>query len=184
MNRHLFDLPYITSGRGYVNRWTHLSDLPFITSSRGYVNRGTHLSDLLFITSVGMSTALLIDFIFVMISFPFCCRHELYAVLPLFYPFCRCHIITILLHDQVVWQCFPAFLFFSFPRGGGGGFRLKPHIQLGTVKLSRWHHWLNFVKTNDAAPRAAKSAQQRSRLNWQLHQLWKSFELPWASVRS
>ena len=50
-------------------------------------------------------------------------------------------------------------------------------IQLGTVKLSRWRHWLNFIKTNGAAPRAAKSALQRSRLNWQLHQLWKSFEL-------
>ena len=49
--------------------------------------------------------------------------------------------------------------------------------QLGTVKLSRWRHWLNFIKTNGAAPRAAKSALQRSRLNWQLHQLWKSFEL-------
>ena len=50
-------------------------------------------------------------------------------------------------------------------------------VQLGTVKLSRWRHWLNFIKTNGAAPRAAKSALQRSRLNWQLHQLWKSFEL-------
>ena len=54
------------------------------------------------------------------------------------------------------------------------------HVQLGTVKLSRWRHWLNFIKTNGAAPRAAKSALQRSRLcivYWQLHQLWKSFEL-------
>ena len=37
-------------------------------------------------------------------------------------------------------------------------------VQLGTVKLSRWRHWLNFIKTNGAAPRAAKSALQRSRL--------------------
>ena len=36
---------------------------------------------------------------------------------------------------------------------------------------------LNFIKTNGAAPRAANSALQRSRLYWQLHQLWKSFEL-------
>ena len=42
-------------------------------------------------------------------------------------------------------------------------------IQLGTVKLSRWRHWLNFIKTNGAPPRAAKSALQRSRLYWQLH---------------
>ena len=55
----------------------------------------------------------------------------------------------------------------------------------GTVKLSRWRHWLNFIKSNAAAPRAAKSAQQCSRLNWQLHQLWKScclgraFEVRW-----
>ena len=45
------------------------------------------------------------------------------------------------------------------------------------MKLSRWRHWLNFIETNGAAPRAAKSALQRSRLYWQLHQLWKSFEL-------
>ena len=51
------------------------------------------------------------------------------------------------------------------------------HIQLGTVKLSRWRHWLNFIEPNGAAPRAAKSALQRSRLYRQLHQLWKSFEL-------
>ena len=53
------------------------------------------------------------------------------------------------------------------------------HLQLGhgTVKLSRWRHWLNFIERNGAAPRAAKSALQRSRLYWQLHQLWKSFEL-------
>ena len=37
-------------------------------------------------------------------------------------------------------------------------------IQLGTVKLSRWRQWLNFIKTNGAVPRAAKSALQRSRL--------------------
>ena len=48
--------------------------------------------------------------------------------------------------------------------------------------LGQWNwvaerHWLNFIKTNGAAPRAAKSALQRSRLYWQLHQLWKSFEL-------
>ena len=46
------------------------------------------------------------------------------------------------------------------------------HIQLGTVKLSRRRHWLNFIKTNGTAPHAAKSA-----LHWQLHQLWKNFEL-------
>ena len=51
------------------------------------------------------------------------------------------------------------------------------YLQLGTVKLSRWRHWLNFIETNGAAPRAAKSVLQRSRLYWQLHQLWKSFEL-------
>ena len=45
------------------------------------------------------------------------------------------------------------------------------------MKLSRWRHWLNFSETNGAAPRSAKSALQRSRLYWQLHQLWKSFEL-------
>ena len=55
--------------------------------------------------------------------------------------------------------------------------RLKVVVQLGTMKLSRWRHWLKFIKTNGAAPRAAKSALQRSRLYWQLHQLWKSFEL-------
>ena len=54
---------------------------------------------------------------------------------------------------------------------------LHASIQLGTVKLSRWRHWLNFIEPNGAAPRAAKSALQRSRLYWQLHQLWKSFEL-------
>ena len=45
------------------------------------------------------------------------------------------------------------------------------------MKLSRWRNWLNFIKTNGAAPCAAKSALQRSRLYWQLHQLWKTFEL-------
>ena len=45
------------------------------------------------------------------------------------------------------------------------------------MKLSRWRHWLNFIKTNGAAPRAAKSTLQRSRLCRQLHRLWKSFEL-------
>ena len=51
------------------------------------------------------------------------------------------------------------------------------NVQLGTVKLSRWRHWLNFIKTNCAAPRAANSPLQRSRLYWQLYQLRKSFEL-------
>ena len=50
-------------------------------------------------------------------------------------------------------------------------------VQHGTVKLSRWRHWLNFIKTNGAAPRAATSALQCSRLYGQLHQLWKSLEL-------
>ena len=34
---------------------------------------------------------------------------------------------------------------------------------------------INFIKRNGAAPSAAKSALQRSRLYW--HQLWRSFEL-------
>ena len=64
--------------------------------------------------------------------------------------------------------------------------RLHISVQLGTVKLSRWRHWLNFIKTNGAAPRAAKLALQRSRLSWQLHQPWKkfwvarAFEVRWA----
>ena len=53
------------------------------------------------------------------------------------------------------------------------------YVQLGTVKLSRWRHWLNFIKTNGAAPRAAKSAQQRSRQNWQLHHCFEKF---WVAV--
>ena len=41
----------------------------------------------------------------------------------------------------------------------GNAYISSEYVQLGTVKLSRWHHWLNFIKTNGAAPRAAKSAQ-------------------------
>ena len=47
--------------------------------------------------------------------------------------------------------------------------------QLGTVILSRWRHWLNFIKANGAQPCAAKLALQRRRPYWQLHQLWNKF---------
>ena len=69
--------------------------------------------------------------------------------------------------------------------------KLRLKLQLGTVKLSRWRHWLNFIKTNGAAPRAAKSALPRrlwrSRLyvlatSPTLKKFWvaRAFEVRWA----